>query len=80
MHAIALHIQARNSLELKTRPKFCPVNLSLSMATKLFLFFLVKNVEFCLKAILSFGIFTVRTKVKEPCFARKPLLLDLGFY
>jgi hypothetical protein len=31
MHAIARHIQARPNLELKTRPRFCPVSLSLSM-------------------------------------------------
>ncbi len=31
MHAIALHIQARPSLELKTRPRFRPVSISLSM-------------------------------------------------
>ncbi len=31
MHAIAWHIQACPSLELKIRPRFCPVSLSLSM-------------------------------------------------
>jgi hypothetical protein len=33
MYALAQHIQARPSLELKTRPRFCPVSLSLSMAS-----------------------------------------------
>ncbi len=31
MYTIAWHIQARLILELKTRPSFCPVSLSLSM-------------------------------------------------
>ncbi len=31
MYAIAQHLQTRPRLELKTRPKFCPVSLSLPM-------------------------------------------------
>ncbi len=31
MHAIAQHMHARPSLELKIWPRFCPVNLSLSI-------------------------------------------------
>jgi hypothetical protein len=37
MCTIAWPIQARPSLELKTRPRLCPVSLSLSAASVLFL-------------------------------------------
>ncbi len=33
MYALAQHIQARLSLELKTRPRFCPVSLILFIAS-----------------------------------------------
>ncbi len=33
VYALAQHIQVRPSLELKTWPRFCPVSLSLSMAS-----------------------------------------------
>jgi hypothetical protein len=36
MYAIARHIQAGPSLELKTLPRFCPVSLSLSMSRDYF--------------------------------------------
>ncbi len=36
MYAIAQHMQARQILELKARPRFCPVSLSVSLQKQWF--------------------------------------------